>query len=1233
MNIKDIFRQGLKSSLVAMFVAWPTIGWSATVADRPLFIDAAVDHNLMFVIDDSGSMDYEIIAPSVGVQGDITNYYLFNPGYNRPYTDGDRLYSDWYGFEKRYYYLRSGVYNYQYYDPSAEYNPWPSGTNNSFADADITDAKMDAGFGNQSESYDLTATDTLGVGSDNIPATFFVVNKTAEVFETSSKFKECSSEWDGMTSDGYCGKYVYVCTRYRRNGSCREGRWEFQLSPNPQPVTVSETKLLSCSSVESNQYNDWRQENKTYLFKDASGSVIPSRKMGFAPDGSCIQRLELVDDTNGDNKAEVYAALNGTGSVDDFFAEQQQNFANWFSYYRRRHQVIRGAVAESVKSLENMRLGIFWINDSSPSVTMYDSDSSVGSFLDANYGRFVDGTYTGLGTPNRQALNRAGKLFADENVRGKLECRKNFALLFTDGYSSNPGDSWSFGNADKDADAPFGNSKYSGTLGDIAYYYNQGLRTSAGTILPGGEMRVDAACGTGAEKPWMDCNRDFHMNTFTVALGMQGDKFAGLGYSTVRDAHDNPPDWGTTNMNDFSDEPQIDDLYHAAVNGKGEYYDAKSTTGLVQSLQDAIDDVQQQQGSGSNVSFNTTSLKSGGYIFSAQFTSQIWTGTLKAEAIDKDGVVSSEKWDAATILNARDLQADPRLILTNNGSGVTFDWANLTASQKSDLKAGGSDALGQARLSFIKGNKVTSAEGVTFRDRKSRLGAIINSAPVYVGEPNRIWPDKTMFGATPYSAFKTSMKARTKAVYVGANDGMLHGFDADTGKELLAYIPSFLYSTNANKGLSALTDPNLDFQSYVDLPLNTSDVYVDGAWRSIVIGGSRGATPGIFALDVTDPSNFSAANAGSTVMWEFSGNSNLGNMTEAVQIALLKWADGDYRWSAVFSNGYGAPSGKNGLFVLDIANPGNYEFIEVASGGGLSAPRLVDFMDASGDPNSDGVADRVYAGDLEGRLWAIDLSGGRSSWDVLYNGDPLFVAKDNLGNAQPITTQPDIARNTYKKDLSDPNLLVFFGTGKYLDASDIPAAGATSQTQTFYGISDRGTAVDGNGNALARDDLAQRTITGGSVTVDGEQRPVRKTDGAALDWATKFGWYVDLPSSGERLSEAPVVRGDYVVFASTIPVGGDPCGGGGSSFLTALQLDGSTDSSKSIIDVNNDGKLDGDDQGWAGVYYGDGIITGLSFIDNLLIAPDTAANKTPFLTDFGAGLSGTRRVGWHELID
>lgn len=1231
MSIHNSLRHVLQSSLVAVFLAFPIIGWAGPVSDRPLFIDAAVDHNLMFVVDDSGSMDWEIIAPAVGEKKAINSYYLFNPGSNSTYTDGDRLYGNWYEFSREYYYLRSNTYNYQYYDPNEKYNPWPSGKTNLFKSADITDAKMDPGFGNASEKYDLTEIGDLDLGNyDAIPATFFMVNKSATVYQiTGGSFGSCSSEGASQSK-----KYDGRCYKDASDG-------DFYYFDRPINVT-SKKQLFVCGSQSSsqNQYSDWYSidwsvSSKYYYFEDAKGNEIPARNMGFSPDGDCIQRIELADDAKGINKKAVYSALSGTGDSDKFFASQQQNFANWFEYYRRRHQVIRGAVAESVKDLDNMRLGIFWINDNNPSVTMFDSDTNRDEFLDDNYARFVDGTYKGRGTPNRQALNRAGKLYAKKSVRGTLECRQNFTLLFTDGFSSDPGSNWNFGNADKDASAPFGNSKYSGTLGDIAYDYYQNLKDNSGNAITGGAMRVPPECGTGVEESWMDCNTEFHMNTYTIALGIDGAKFAGHGYSKVRDAHDAPPNWGNSNMNSYESKSQIDDLYHAAVNGKGEYYNAKSTTDLVNALKSAVNDVQAQLGSGSNVSFNTTSLKNGGYIYSAQFVSQTWTGTLRAEAIDKDGVVSSRKWDAADKLNSRDLSTDPRLVLTNNGGGVDFKWSELSAAQKNDLKAGGNEALGKARMAYVRNQLIKNAEGVTFRDSKSRLGAIVNSSPVYVGEPNRVWPDNNMFGTKPYSGFKSDQKSRTKAVYVGANDGMLHGFDAETGEEILGYIPGFLYSTDSDKGLSALSDPNLDYQSYVDLPLNTSDVFVDGEWRSIVIGGSRGAEPGIFALDVTDPSKFSATNAGSTVMWEFSGNSNLGHLTEAVQIALLDWGTGDYRWSAVFSNGYGAPSGKNGLFVVDIENPSTYEFIELAAGAGLSPVRLADYMDVIGKPNSDGVTDRAYAGDLEGRLWAINLTGGKSNWGAAFTASavpsPLYIAKDSKGAAQPITAQPDIARKTYKPDLNDPDLLVFFGTGRYLTASDIPTIVGASQVQTFYGISDHGTSVDSSSTQLSRNDLSERKITSGTVSVAGVSTPVRKTDGAALDWSKNFGWYMDFPKD-ERVVTGATVSGKYVVFPSIIPSGGDPCGGGGSSYLTALQLDGSTDATKAIIDVNNDGKLGSDDTGWAGVFYGDGIINNIAQIDNILIASDSEANKKPFLTDFGAGQNQTKRIGWHEIV-
>jgi len=327
MKMNPFFRQGLKSGLVAMFIAAPATGWSASVTDRPLFIDAAVDHNLMFVVDDSGSMDYEVIAPEVGVASAFDSGYIFYPGdesgsygNGRQYKTGKRLVSNNFrNFEKRYYYLRSPGYNLQYYDPNVDYSPWPSTSSRTFTNASITNAELDPGLTN-TLSFDLTKKGELGLGNDDVPATVFVPNKTAEVFDVSASYQACASEWDGITNNGYCYKQdqVRVCGRW----GCY---WDTQTTyaNSPQPILASETKLFSCLKPASNEYDDWRNENKTYLFKAPSGSQIPARNMGFAPDGTCIQRLELVADAGGLNKTDVYAALGGEGSVDDFFADQQ----------------------------------------------------------------------------------------------------------------------------------------------------------------------------------------------------------------------------------------------------------------------------------------------------------------------------------------------------------------------------------------------------------------------------------------------------------------------------------------------------------------------------------------------------------------------------------------------------------------------------------------------------------------------------------------------------------------------------------------------------------------------------------------------------------------------------------------------------------------------------------------------------------------------------------------------
>lgn len=1213
MKIRDSIVQKFVVAMMSCFLtAAPGLSWGAVdVADRPLFLTANVDHNLMFVVDDSGSMDWEILAP-----GYQTNGYLFmiHPYSNSSY-DGRRLYSGSLtassnGFvapyNERYYYLRSKDYNTSYYDPSATYEPWPDGKTKSFSNSPPSAALADPNFPN-GYTVDLTSDIADYSGNYHYPAVFFKKITNGSVSRTTITYS-CPAGYSSYGSE---------CRKCTNSGFFGCNRWDYK----PR-IETSNTTTQQCDAITDNWYDNWRSNTNSYSFTGEAEAL--------GPDGACLNKVELRES----NAQEV---LDVTGQT---WQTQLQNFANWFTYYRRRHQVIRGAIGESVKDLENMRLGTFWLNDRSQP-TMYSTSTadSLGTFLDISYDKFGS-SYSAQGTPLRLALNAAGQYFKKTAVRGNLECRRNFTLLFSDGEANNnsgfTNTDNTVGNADKNADAPFANEA-SRTLGDIAYYYYHT------PLASGGAIRLRSECGTGDQKPWMDCNAEHHMNTYTIGLGMKGQKYAGITHHKVRDAHDNPPDWSeVSNWNSDGNSAQIDDLYHAAVNGKGEYYDAKSTEELREALKSAVNSIVSELGSGSNVSFNTGTIEEGTRIYSAEFWSGSWVGTLKAQTLEEGGKVGTTVWNAAVKLDdqVKDLDTKPRNILTYNpvsGSVVSLAWNDLTTawnglsdSQKADLKNGGSDADGLARLKYILGD--TSQDGTTFRARASVLGDIIHSSPVYVGKPSMGWPNSDPFGSanSRYSKFRSDKAGRQAVVYVGANDGMLHGFNADTGEEVLGFIPSFVYSTASNAGLHYLTNKSYDHRSYVDLPSAVSDVYWGDSWKSVLIGGGRAGVKGLFALDVTDPATF-ATNPSNVFLWEFTdtdAGGNLGYMTAEPLITLVKWGNGDYRWSAVFANGYGATSGKNGVFVLDI-NGGrsgwqsgvNFKFIELASGNGLSPIRVVDHVTEAGQTGSDGIADRLYAGDTEGRLWAVSLSGGSSSWGSAYN-KPLFVAKDANGTVQPITAEPVVAENSYSIGAGSPNLLVFVGTGQYLSGGDI----TNTQVQSMYAVHDRG-AADLTRSALTEKDLIQQT-----VAVPGEGSvELRKTEDVTINWASSYGWYIDFDKeSGERIVNGAVVRGQHLVFNTLTPDATDPCGGGGSSWMMVVELNGST-SAQPVLDVTRNGKLNDNDAGWAGGKNTGSLLMDFGIIGNVLIGSGSDTSKPSFLTNLGSDFM-TGRMSWREII-
>ena len=284
-------------------------------------------------------------------------------------------------------------------------------------------------------------------------------------------------------------------------------------------------------------------------------------------------------------------------------------------------------------------------------------------------------------------------------------------------------------------------------------------------------------------------------------------------------------------------------------------------------------------------------------------------------------------------------------------------------------------------------------------------------------------------------------------------------------------------------GLNKLTSPNYIHQYYVDGPPTAGDVFFNGAWHTVLVGGLRGGGPAIYALDITNPSGFTESSAASIVLWEFSNVNTSASSTDTTswdanlgytfsQPAIVRMANGE--WAAVFGNGYHsadltpAGDGKAYLYIVDIETGRliqKFGPLSNLTSNGLSTPAPVDV-------NGDNIVDFIYAGDLQGNLWKFDVtSTSPNSWNVAFSSSPLYTALDASSNRQPITTRPQVGANP-----TGTGFLIYFGTGKYFESSDSNITGAT--TQTFYAVWDKN---DGTTHGFARSDLQQQTVLADTI--------------------------------------------------------------------------------------------------------------------------------------------------------
>ena len=612
------------------------------------------------------------------------------------------------------------------------------------------------------------------------------------------------------------------------------------------------------------------------------------------------------------------------------------------------------------------------------------------------------------------------------------------------------------------------------------------------------------------------------------------------------------------------------------------FYVAAQADKMVESLKQAFARiVQDMRGSGGSFASNTTKLETGAMTYQAQFYSGSWRGELVGYQVNQTTGALTQAWTAGSQFPAN--FASRNIWINNAGTMQRF----TTMTQ--------APALGsQAVVDYIRGDRTNEApNGSLLRTRQGVLGDIINSQPVYVGAPNpRLFYGTTFSGTNKYGAFVQSKASRTPVIYVGANDGMLHGFNATTGAETFAFIPKEVIPR-----LARLTDPGYTHEHFVDGDLTVADAYWGNAWRSVLVGTLGRGGKSVFALDVTDPANV-------TFLWEKNATDipALGNVLGKPVIAQV--ANGD--WRVFLGNGPNSMGGNAQLISIRL-DTGTVTTADTGVGGdnGLSGVNVW----SSGTTE---YADVVYAGDLKGNLWKLtNLSGAMTA-------TRLFQASRG-GTAQSITAAPAVSRNPANNDL-----WIHFGTGRYLSEVDL----SDSNVQTWYGIIDRGTTV-------TRANLRE-------VDIEAEVAPTANSLGArvveSVTGAVPNGWYIDLVSptggaQGERMVVPNLFQGLVLVGTTRIPDNTDVCNPSGRGWVMAINPFTGGRLVSSFFDMNGDGRFDSNDLVNGQPNSGVGLPSGPNnpiFIGNVMLT--NMDNAESNVIRIQSQVMMPSRVSWREVV-
>jgi len=893
------------------------------------------------------------------------------------------------------------------------------------------------------------------------------------------------------------------------------------------------------------------------------------------------------------------------------YDEEMTNFANWYTYYKTRNQMMKTAVGHAFDNVtDKYNVGVV-------ALSVAAANGAINRplpFAAEQRQRWYDALYdmrTGGATPVRDALHSVGLMYANRapyvapagEEAVKFACQQNFTFVTTDGYwNGDPPDGVN-NNDNVENPARFctraagcvdPRAQSKPSLADIAlYWYNGGSNGTGGslrTTLEDWTKPGQVPAGAGE-------NTRLHMKTYALGLGVDGIMNYEPNYDTAA-AQDGdfykvlngvrsgcpwnnngawvwPDPSAQLNSGSLALQSRVDDLWHAAINGHGKYFSASDPGQVIEGFRTALSKIDVQTGGAASAATSTPNVTAqDNDVFMSTFRTVVWTGRLTKRSIDpvSGEIGKTELWNTSSLLGTMvDASSDERNILMLDPQQKIlepFTFANLSDadklwfSNKCSVLAQCTNMLeanrriansGETIVNWLRGQQ-QYANDVVLRKYATAdpvdagasatlpvvLGDIASSSPAYLREPRK------NFDRDGYAAYRAANSARAPTVFVGANDGMLHAFNAANGGERFAYVPRI---TMKKLHLQASTNYNLEHQYTVDGSPEVADVYYDGSWKSVLVGGLNSGGRGYYALDVTDPANPRA-------MWELCADSavcsgdnlepELGLTFGNPQFGTIM-VNGQETWVVFLTSGYNnipgtdkvsGGTGKGWLFVVNVKTGKVLHRISTGAGDTTTPSGLARITAITADPRNDPRVTYVYGGDNLGKMWRFDFTG---------SGAPTVLLMGDAGASQPITTRPEVTTCRADRIVDGIEVLgitrvVVFGTGRLLDRLDV----ANEDLQSIYVLKDTGTAISG-GDWRKSPEMVRKTLA--MQDADDPNSKFVMT-GMTVDFATQKGWYVDLSlHKRERVNLDPKVFSGTLALVTNVPSSTTDCSVGGNSKL------------------------------------------------------------------------------------